>query len=312
MRDIDELRSCTAEQIPSALRRLPNWPWAGTEFLGQPGEGSLTNQTWLLSEVGGSLKLFVKIPGQGTENYIDRDDAYQGSLAAAAVGVGPQALYYDPHSGVEVSEFLHGYRSCTEAHISEPERAHTIMRLYRELHTAPLVPKTKTVFDMIAEHEQGISALGELPEWVKKIVSDWEGPQRAFLASGVDLVFGQNDMNPPNFMINDHGDLKLIDYDYASNNERAYEVGGFTHCFGFDQKQIQSLIEEYYGSYSAEFEARVRVAAAACLVKWGLWGIQNSLSRDVDFDFFKYGSMRLLQARTLMLHPQWGDWVQAL
>ena len=53
--------------------------------------------------------------------------------------------------------------------------------------------------------------------------------------------------------------MRLIDYDYASNNERAYELGGFVgHLL---REQTRHAIEAYFGHCDPELWSRVQVVA---------------------------------------------------
>ena len=70
--------------------------------------------------------------------------------------------------------------------------------------------------------------------------------------------------------------MKLIDYDYASNNERAYEIGVFVGFNFFDEAQTRHAIESYFGRCDPRIWARVQVIRVVADVKWGLWGLVNA------------------------------------
>lgn len=54
---------------------------------------------------------------------------------------------------------------------------------------------------------------------------------QAFLSSGLDIVPCHNDAMRGNFLVHLEGDrildMKIVDFKFASNNERAYEIGAF-------------------------------------------------------------------------------------
>jgi len=73
------------------------------------------------------------------------------------------------------------------------------------------------------------------------------------MASGLDLVPCFNDPMPGNFLISqdpvaDPKPMRLIDYEFASNNERSYELGVLFAEMFYDEQLTLSLIEQYCGN----------------------------------------------------------------
>lgn len=302
-----------ADELAAFVPTLPGWPWDGQDISMHRISGGLTNVNWRMHVASTSTNFFLKVPGIGTEAFIDRNAANQAARVAAETGVGPGVVYFDPETGIEVTEFLEGYTSSTEASLGEPEAAMQLMAMYRSLHAGRLLPVTKTIFDMIDEHLEQVKEIDRsLRPWQRSLVERWAPVQAAYLSSGLDLVPGHNDMLPSNFMVKDGAPMMLIDYDYAANNERSYEVGGITSLYLIDPDLRHAMLEEYHGTVTAQLEARAWVAGIATDVKWGLWALLNSQQRDFDFDFEKYGNARLLHGLQLMNDPRLEEWVSAL
>ena len=53
---------------------------------------------------------FLKIPGAGTEAFIDRDNCHQANIIGMETGIGPKVLYYFEDTGVEVWEWMSNHR----------------------------------------------------------------------------------------------------------------------------------------------------------------------------------------------------------
>ena len=213
--------------------------------------GGLTNSNYRVDVDGDAQSYFVKVPGPGTEGFIDRATASAASVQAAEMGVGPTVFYSDPETGIEVSEFLDGYQPCTAWDVGRPEVCAELMGLFRTWHSGPTLPQTKTVFDMVEEHREQVLRDGTvMPPWVLEVLAAYDEAKARFLAAGLDIVPCHNDPGAGNYMrsITDPSKpMKLIDYDYASNNERAYEIGVFVGFNFFDEEQTRHAIESYFG-----------------------------------------------------------------
>ena len=300
-----------AEGLAALVSTLPDWPWPGEAVTMHRITSGLSNVNWRM--VVGAETFFLKVPGIGTEAYISRDAAHSAALVAHATGVGPAVVYYDAVSGIEVSEFLQGYESSTQHSLSQPDTAVELMALYRRLHAGELLPITKTIFDMIDEHLAQVAAAGRpLRPWQQDVVDRWLPIQAAYIASGLDLVPGHNDMLPSNFMVSPDGPMMLIDYDYAANNDRYYEVGGIATLYLVEPEVRQAMLVAYFGEVTSRDVARASIAGLATAVKWGLWALLNSQARDFDFDFEKYGNTLFTQARHILDGPDIDTWVSEL
>ena len=68
--------------------------------------GGLTNRVYRVRAGGEALVL--RIPGEGTEAYIDRAVEAVNARAAAAAGVSPEVLHVDPARGLMVTRYVEG------------------------------------------------------------------------------------------------------------------------------------------------------------------------------------------------------------
>ena len=148
--------------LEAAIVRVGAW---NGQIRYRPVSGGISNTNFRIEVAGASHDFFVKIPGRGTEMFIDRKAARAASRQAEMIGVGPKTFDYLDHEGIEIAEFVADRRPSTHADFVDPAvRAETV-RLYRLFHQAPRLPLTKTVFDMIDEHDDQVRQLGGfLPE----------------------------------------------------------------------------------------------------------------------------------------------------
>ncbi|MFV0286494.1 MAG: phosphotransferase [Demequina sp.] len=296
------LHSLAPSDLAARLEALPEWPF-GSTTLDRIDDG-ITNVNFIAHTAHGDV--FVKIPGAGTSAFVSMEASTEATRVAAEQGVAPRVLYFDAISGVQATELLVGYRSAGAQEFADPAKVMQVFALYRRLHGGALLTTTKTLFDMIDEH---LTQLTEshvmLQPYQQEVVDLWAHVQARYVAAGLDIVPGHNDMMPSNYMFGPEGDLKLIDYDYAANTDRFYEIGGIITLFGFPEAVQRQLVEVYLGHAPSDGDmARVYLSGMGAAVKWGLWGLYNAAVRDADFDYDKYGAGMLAYAHRMLASPK--------
>ncbi|MDQ0467700.1 phosphotransferase [Labrys wisconsinensis] len=314
-RRLGEAATAHERTLEEAVARVPSWRGRSVHYTALVG--GLMNQNWLVEVEGDARSYFVKVPGAGSEMFIDRAAANEAARNAHAGGFGPEVVFFDPADGLEISEFLTGYRACTNADFSDTAIRSDVLGIYRRLHDGPALTLTKTVFDMIEEHiEQGRALGADFPPAMPWIEHRYRQAKAAFTAAGLDLAPCFNDPMPGNFLVAADPaaprPMKLIDYEFASNNERAYEFGVLFAEMFFDETLTLELIEEYYGAVRPDNFARVMLNRALADIKWASWAVVNRKLNAWDFDYQKYGIWKYMRARDVMADPRWEAWLRAV
>ena len=97
-----------------------------------------------------------------------------------------------------------------------------------------------------------------------------------------------NDLLAENFI--DVGDrFRLIDYEYAGNNDACFELGNIWSESNLSLAQLDELVTHYYGQRLRHKIARARLLGLMSKYGWTLWAsIQDGVSQ-IDFDFWSWG-----------------------
>ena len=310
-RRLGEARTQYEHDVEAAIRRVPELK--GRDVVYGMLVGGLNNRNWRIQVAGARTDYFLKIPGEGTEMFINREAANEAANNAHRLGIAPRVVFFDAADGLEVHEFLDGYRACTTTDFGDPSIQEGVMNLYKTFHGGPKLSLTKTIFDLIDEHFEQARSLGSwLPEDLPWLLHYYERARAAFTASGFDLVSCFNDPMPGNFLVAENKPMKLIDYEFASTNERAYELGVLFGEMFFDERKTLELLEMYYGEVRPDLVARVYVCRALADLKWASWAVVCRKLNDWDFDFQKYGVWKYMRARDLFYDHRWDDWLRAI
>ncbi len=312
MKPLGSATTSVEETIEKAISTAPLFRNSSDLVYG-PVSGGISNENWRVKERTGAGDWFVKIPGIGTEMFVDRGAAMDASKKAASVGLGPRVYDDLADQGIEINDFIPDRRPSTNSDFADRDIRKAAIGVYKKLHAMPALELTKTVFDMIDEHVEQVHDLGapvyKDMQWVMLNV---EMAREAIHASGLDLVPGFNDPMPGNFMIGADGSIMLIDYEYASMNDRCYDLGIWFGEMFFTPTQEKELIEDYFGSVPQDILSRITVHKALADVKWALWSmVQLKVSR-LDFDFHKYGMWKLMRFHQISGHSEWRTHLRSL
>lgn len=298
-------------ELEAALAEVESW--RDKKILYTPVFGGFSNSNWRVRTVEDSRTYFVKLPGRGTEQFIDRSAASEASRRAFELGLGPRTYDYLSHRGVEIADFVEGRRPCTIRDFRDGRVRAKAISLYRAFNGSPLLGLTKTVFDMIEEHLDQLRRLDvRLPADFRAIYDQYVLARSALEAAGLDLVPCYNDPAPANFLIADDGSILIVDYEYASNNDRCYDLAVWCGEMFFSAQTEIEIIESYFGRMDPAIQARIFLYRMLGDLKWSAWAmIQNCMS-PLDFDFFKFGALKQMRALAALQDPRWKRALESL
>lgn len=309
MKRLGQAASAGEHQIEAALKAIPGW--RGLTLGYAPVGGGISNANWRVEVEGASTAYFVKVPGQGTEMFVDRRTAHDASLKAADTGYGAPVFAFLEGLGVEIFEFMEGWKASSNRDFLERDVRHNALRALKAFNGQPPLIQTKTAFDMIDEHQRQVAALSApTPPDHAWLCRQFERARAALQSSGIDLKPCMNDTLAGNFMLNDQRAVRLVDFEYASNNDPHYELALWFGEMFFTPDMESALIEEYFGCVTPQTLARVAVNKALADLKWSTWAMVQRAVSQIDFDFYKYGVWKHMRARSIMHDARWELWLR--
>ena len=186
--------------------------------------------------------------------------------AAAAAGIGPALIAADPERGSLLTEWLPG-RSWTPADLQVPGNAARAARLLRRLHATPLAGPRVDLADAIRRYAALAGPAAEA------LAADASRQLTAlFREQAEPPVFCHMDPTPGNFIEDDAGFLRLIDWEYAGLCHRGFDLAILGVAAGTDGGSARDLLTAYLGREPAGEEVRRHQAWAdfsRCLTR--LW-----------------------------------------
>ena len=259
--------------------------------------GGLTN---LVFRVGDAC---VRLPGAGTEEYINRAHEAVAARAAADAGVSPEVIYANPETGVMATRFIEGVATMTpEGFRKDIGSVRRAGEAFRRLHTSGAVfPFTFELFAMIDDYLGILSTKDvSLPDGYHEVVREAESVRAALTRNPVELVACHCDPLCENFL--DTGsEIYIVDWEYSGMNDPMWDLGDLSVEGGFDGVQDEALLEAYSGGApSASDRARMVIYKAMCDLLWTLWGLIQLANGNPAEDFRAYADGRFARCRNLM------------
>jgi thiamine kinase-like enzyme len=248
--------------------------------------GGLTNVNLKVSTA--ERTVVVRIPQPGSELLgIDRHWEHLNSRAAAEAGVGAPVVEYVEDPGLLVVEFLEG-TTYTDDDLRHGGHLPRVAAACRTLHHGPRFVNAFDMFDVQRRYLATVEERGfRLPEGYRDFDDHVDRMQRALAVRPGDSVPCNNDLLAGNF-IDDGTRLRLIDYEYAGNNESAFELGNLWSEPNLSLEQLEELVEAYDGRLTRQRVARTRLWALMAKYGWTLWGSIQCSTSSIDYDFWSW------------------------
>jgi thiamine kinase-like enzyme len=271
--------------------------------------GGLTNAVFRAGDA------VLRLPGKGTEEYIDRANEAAAAHAAAAAGVSPDVLFVDPASGIMVTRYVADTVTMTpEAFRTRPGAPARAGRAFRQLHESGAdFPARFELFDMIDGYLKLLSTKDvALPDGYHDVVAEAEGVRAALARRPLPSVACHCDPLCENFL--DTGErMWIVDWEYSGMNDPMWDLGDLSVEGGFGPEQDAEMLAAYFGGPVPEGDrARMVIYKAMCDLLWTLWGLIQLANGNPADDFRAYADGRFARCKALMATPDFARQVAML
>jgi thiamine kinase-like enzyme len=259
--------------------------------------GGLTNLVFRVGEY------CLRIPGQGTEEYINRAHERVAAKKAADAGVSPEVIHFDGDTGIMATRFLEGAVTLSPGLFASrsgaPARAGKALH---QLHTSGAIfPFHFELFAMIDDYLSILSGKHiDLPEGYHDVVAEAETIRTALAANPVQTVACHCDALSENFL--DTGEkMWIVDWEYSGMNDPMWDLGDLSVEAEFTDAQDAELLQAYFSAAPTSAQhGRMVIYKAMCDLLWTLWGLIQLANENPAADFRAYADTRFGRCRALM------------
>lgn len=241
----------------------------------------MTNRSFLFTCRG--KQYIMRIPGEGTDRLIDRRQEAAVYGAIRDLSLCDDVYYIDPANGYKITAFLENARVCDP---EDPNDVRRCMAFLRKFHERRLhVGHSFDIFGQIEFYEQ-------LWKGNPSVYADYRRTKEQILslrpyieAHAGEKVLTHIDAVPDNFLLTGD-DIRLIDWEYAGEQDPHVDIAMFAIYALYDRTQIDALIDAYFPEgCPGETRLKIYCYVAACGLLWSNW---CEYKRQLGVEFGEY------------------------
>ncbi len=291
------IRKIEADDIPLLHELMAqvfeDGDWTSIERL-----GGMTNHSYKITREDGQEYL-ARIPGDGTEELINRLDERKSTELACQLDIDSPLLFFSD-DGRKVMRFVHDPQPMDEEVMRRKGNLLQAAQIFRKLHTCGVNTGVRfEVFEMAELYEKiirdgGVAFYDDYDD-VKQTVMDIKA--EVDKDGEAPKVPCHNDSLMGNWVLEDTGRLYLIDWEYSGMNEAMWDLSCLSIEAAYAPEDDEALLEAYFGR-ATTVEEKKRFVAAKLYVDylWTLWGLTR-----VPFDgqfMQEYADMRYARLKS--------------
>ena len=296
----------TISSVETIIKKIDMWKNQSVAY--DVLSGGITNRNYLIHKDG--KKYVLRIPGNGTEAFIDRDNEQAATRAAAKLGISPDVMaVVEPEKAV-VIPFIEGEVMSQGAIAGNDEKITDIVKSLKQVHSQAKFKRTTYVFDMIRSYtkmaEECKAFFPHDFKWMRNIMEQIE---KAMERDIPPLAACHNDVLSENFIVDPSGKMWLLDWEYSGMNDPYFDLGDLAVEHPFNREQEELIIKTYCGEMKPHRLYRLLLHKLSADLWWSLWAMVQDKISDLDFDFYTYGLERYARFRMNYYNREFPTWL---
>jgi thiamine kinase-like enzyme len=283
---------------------FPEWKDCGIEIMEL--SGGITNKLYRVKSEKGDLS--VRIYGDKTELFINRDYEAHALAEMAKIGVSSRLVKYMPELGVTIVDFIDDSIVLKNDNFLDQSLHAKIVDPIRKIHNSGV--EFKKIFNPLIEVKKMDSILEGLnvnyPEFdiagtirrLEKLESIINIPPSHYVAC-------HNDLLADNFILIKEGfehlydsALYIIDWEYAGMAPKYYDIADMFQEVLVPRESEKAIVQEYCNGQ--EFDKTlyyIDLFKPFPDIFWFLWSLIQLNISTIKFDFYNYGKTKYENAQ---------------
>lgn len=209
--------------------------------------GGLTNHTYKVT-LKNKKEYVVRIPGEGTEEIIVRNDEKVSTELACSLGIDAELLYFGD-DGSKVTAYIENAVTMSSDTLKEPIRINQVAEIFKKLHSCGTDTKVPfEVFEMAASYEKVISdnAVAMPSDYKETKATVMKIKDEVDSSGSIKKVPCHNDSLCENWVLGGER-MYLIDWEYAGMNDGMWDLADVSIEAVYGETEDKALLTAYLG-----------------------------------------------------------------
>lgn len=256
--------------------------------------GGMTNKNYKITINGEDF--VIRIPGAGTEDFIDRKNEKINSLLSWKLGINYDLEYFNEENGIKIAKYIKNLETLNPTTAKKEENMRLVAQVLKKLHNSEIKLNNEfNVFDLIVHYDKLIDKYNGERYKDHNIIYEKVMKLKPLLEEGsYELRPCHCDTVPENFIKSGEDKIYLIDWEYSGMNDPMWDLAAFSLECGFSEEDEELFINYYFnGSIEESHRKRIFINKILQDFLWSLWTIIKEARGD---NFGSYGIDRYNRA----------------
>jgi thiamine kinase-like enzyme len=267
--------------------------------------GGITNKLYRVQSEKGDYT--VRIYGDKTDLFINRDYEAHAIEEMAKIGVASKLVKYMPEIGVTIVEFIDNSIVLKNGHFLDPSLYPKIVSPIRKIHESGI--RLKKLFNPLVEVKKMAAILKDLKASYNEFAIDETIQRLDKLSAIIDIppsayTACHNDLLADNFILIEKGfehlydsPMYIIDWEYAGMAPRYYDIADMFQEILVPREAEISIVREY--CEDRDFDKTlyyIDLFKPFPDIYWFLWSLIQLNISTITFDYYTYGKIKFENA----------------
>lgn len=243
--------------------------------------GGLTNINF--SVTVDDEKFILRLPGDGTEELVNRQAEKNNLNFATELGINPELVYFNEKTNMKITRKIPNPSTLTAEQTKNPQKMNQIIDIFHKLHYAsPGMSNRFELFTLMDHYETLVKdshpAQYENYTAMKKEISDL---RISFESLQVEEAPCHIDSLSENFVQSGSGKLYLIDWEYSGMFDPMWDIATLMLNSDYTEEEEHYFLQKYFQRNPTEEEMqRIHMHKIFQDYLWSLWGVYKVASGD--------------------------------
>ena len=264
-------------------------------------KGGITNKLYRIQSEKGDYT--VRIYGDKTDLFINRDHEAQALREMSEIGVSSRLIKYMPELGVTIVEFIDDAIVLQNQHFLDTSLYRKIVNPIRKIHESGI--RLKKIFNPIVEIRKMATILSDLNarydefaiertiDRLDKLAKVINIPQSDYTACHNDLLADNFIMIKDGFERRYPSPMYIIDWEYGGMAPKYYDIADMFQEILVPRETEKLIVEEYCaGNKFDDVLYYIDLFKPFPDIYWFLWSLIQLNISSIKFDYYTYGKTK--------------------